>query len=109
MIPFVTAADIAIQPDGIGPKGIGLVVAVDIPRDGVAEQSAQHRAADHGAAIAMADRAAQDAAGNGPQDGSAGVIAAAAVIGEGAGGAKTQCNQGRGREYGLAQHAFLPN
>ena len=80
VIPIVAAADIAVQAVGIDAKGIGLVVAIDVPGHGVAEQSAQHGTTDHGAAIAMADGRANQTTSDSAEDGAGGSVAAVAVL-----------------------------
>ena len=55
MIPVIATADIAIEAFGIGAERIRLILAIDVLGYRVAEQAAQHRAADDGATIAVAD------------------------------------------------------
>src|ERR1700709_339961 len=65
MAPVVALADPAVEADGVGVEGVALVVAIDVARQGVAEQAAQEHAADHRASIAVARRAADQAAADG--------------------------------------------
>src|SRR6266702_68096 len=78
--PFIGAADFAVQAVGIDAKRHGLVLAIDVAADDIAQQAAQHHAAHDRAAIAAAGRAADQAAGQRAEDGAGGGIAAAAAL-----------------------------
>src|SRR5438874_6587744 len=54
MIPFVTPADVTLQTGGIDAEGIGLVLAVHILRNCVAQHTAEYRAAHYRCAVPMA-------------------------------------------------------
>ena len=90
----------------VGTCGIGAVLAVHVARNGIAGKPAQQRATDHGAAIAMTDRATQHAAGQGAQNRAAGMISAAAGIGESRAGPESQRRAGSGGEENMF-HANL--
>src|SRR6185295_18765804 len=80
VIPVIAAPDIAIEALGIGVEGIGLVVTVNVLGHRIAEQSAQHRAANDGAAIAAADGGTNRAARGGAEDRARNDIAAPAAL-----------------------------
>src|SRR5262249_42889310 len=81
MTPLVTLADASVEAVVIGTLGVGTVLTVDVARDRVAREAAEDRAAHYGAAVAMADRAADHAAGNRADDGAARMVTAAAGVG----------------------------
>src|SRR5689334_22889560 len=79
-VPLIATADIAIEPGGIDTERFRLVVAIDVLRDEIAQQSAQSRAAHDHTTIAMGGRAADQAAGQGAENGAGHCIAAVAVL-----------------------------
>jgi hypothetical protein len=83
VVPFVTPADIAVQAVGIDAEGVGMVLAIHIARDGIAQEPAQKHAADDGAAIAVAHGRADQAAADGAEDRSGrgvAVVAGALIV-----------------------------
>ena len=79
-IPVMAAAHRAVQAVGVNVEGIGPVVAVDVLGNHVAQDAAQHRAADRGAAVAVGHACAQKAASQRAEDGAGRLVAAAAAI-----------------------------
>ena len=65
-VPVIAASNRAPEAVAIRAGGRGPVVAVHVPSDGIAGQATQKRAADNAQAVAMACKAAQNAAATVP-------------------------------------------
>ena len=61
--PAVNPADVAVQCDGVGAKRIGLVPAIDLVCNRVAEHTAYDRTADNGRGVAVTGNRAEYSAG----------------------------------------------
>src|SRR5690348_10039648 len=61
-VPFIRPADVAIQTVDINGIGLRLVLAIHVAADDVAKQTAADHAAHGGKAVAMAGKAADQAA-----------------------------------------------
>lgn len=77
--PAVNPADVAVQCDGVGAKRIGLVPAIDLVCNRVAEHTAYDRAADNGRGVAVTGNRAEYSAGQRTENGTGSRVAAAAI------------------------------